>query len=382
MRAVRSAFFSLSLLKLPLCRLCGQANAAGPRVPCEYSSVIAPGLRSARWVPALGSGHLGPKARGTQLAHHVLFDVDEECRVDDVLVWRGQRVSVVETGVGDPLLLLSGLGSHADMWEPFIAEFADRRIIRFDMPGTGRSSTPLYPISIAALAELAVAVLDHFDTPRADVVGFSYGGAVAQQTACDYPNRIRRLLLAATTCGVGGVPGSIPATTALATPLRFYSRLYFDQVAAALYGGATGRDPAARAQQIRSRSLAPPPSSYGYAMQMLGATGWSSLPFLADIPHETLVISGGEDPLVPVANAQILARRIPRARLEIVKDAGHLLLWDDAPNVAARIRPFINRRAGWNPTKGNAATPARYGRTVRRPDARQRPRVALASRPH
>ncbi len=298
---------------------------------------------------------------------------------DDVLVWRSQRVNVLETGVGDPLLLLSGLGSHAEMWEPFVAEFADRRIIRFDMPGTGRSSTPLYPISIAALAELAVAVLDHFDTPRADVVGFSYGGAVAQQIACDYPNRMRRLLLAATTCGVGGVPGSIHATTALATPLRFYSRLYFDQVAAVLYGGATGRDPAARAQQIRSRSLAPPPSSYGYAMQMLGATGWSSLPFLADIPHETLVISGDEDPLVPLANAEILARRIPRARLEIVKHAGHLLLWDDAPNVAARIRPFIN---GESQARINAATAMTFGRAARRPHAGQRPRVPLPPRPH
>ena len=131
--------------------------------------------------------------------------------------------------------------------------------------------------------------------------------------------------------------------TALATPLRFYSRPYFEQVAAALYGGATGRDPEIRAEQLRIRNQAPPPSSYGYAMQLLGANGWSSLPFLDDIPHETLVINGDDDPLVPVENAQILADRIPRARLKIVKRAGHLLLWDDAPNVAVRIKPFINR---------------------------------------
>ena len=230
------------------------------------------------------------------------------------------------------------------MWAPFAAEFPERRIIRFDMPGSGLSSTPQYPISIATLAQLAVAVLDHCATPRADVVGFSYGGAVAQQAACDHPQRIRRLVLAATTCGVGAVPGSIAAMTALATPLRFYSRPYFEQVAAALYGGATGRDPDAREQQMRIRSQAPPPSSYGYAMQLLGATGWSSLPFLNAIPHETLVIAGDDDPLVPVENAQILADRIPRARLKIVKRAGHLLLWDDARNVAARIRSFINDR--------------------------------------
>jgi poly(3-hydroxyoctanoate) depolymerase len=269
------------------------------------------------------------------------------------------------------LLLISGLGSHLDMWAPFAAEFPERRIIRFDMPGTGLSSQPLYPIAITALAHLAVAVLDHYATPQADVVGFSYGGAVAQQAACNYPERIRRLVLAATTCGVGGVPGSIHAMTALATPLRFYSRPYFEQVAAALYGGATGRDPDVRAQQMRIRNHAPPPSSYGYAMQLLGANGWSSLPFLANIPHETLVINGDDDPLVPVENAQILADRIPRARLKIVKRAGHLLLWDDAPNVAARIKPFINR-ARLKPGRMQAQKPKQrrepdYARDTRLP---------------
>ena len=80
-------------------------------------------------------------------------------------------------------------------------------------------------------------------------------------------------------------------------------------------------------------------------MQLLGGMGWSSWPFLPDIPHETLVISGDEDPLVPVANAELLARRIPNARLEIVERAGHLFLWDDAENVAQRIQRFVQSQA-------------------------------------
>jgi pimeloyl-ACP methyl ester carboxylesterase len=133
-----------------------------------------------------------------------------------------------------------------------------------------------------------------------------------------------------------------------------------------LYGGATGRDPKVRAQQMRARHEGPPPSSYGYAMQMLGATGWSSLPFLHRIPHETLVISGDDDPLVPVANAHILARRIRRARLEIVKGGGHLMLWDEAPNVAARIGRFIDEGTGWSHAKNNARRPATYIGAMRR----------------
>ncbi len=259
---------------------------------------------------------------------------------DEVLSWRGHRIHVADTGDGEPLLLVSGLGCSADMWAPFVQQLAGRRIIRFDAPGTGRSSSPLFPVSIAALADLTATVLDLYDITSADVVGFSYGGAVAQQFAYDHPDRIRRLVLAATTCGVGAVAGSLQAMAAFANTLRFHSPAYFDRVAPALYGGVTGRHASARASEmIRYTS---PPSSYGYAMQLLGAAGWTSLPFLDRIRHETLVINGDDDPLVPVANAQMLAQRIPRARLEIVEKAGHMFLCDDAVNLAPRIGRFVN----------------------------------------
>jgi poly(3-hydroxyalkanoate) depolymerase len=265
----------------------------------------------------------------------------------EVFRWRGHRIHVSDTGEGDALLLVSGLGCNAEMWEPFAREFADRRILRFDAPGTGRSSTPLFPVSVAALAELAAAVLDVYDVTCADVVGFSYGGAVAQQLAYDHPDRVRRLVLAATTCGLGSMPGSLQAMAVLANTLGFYSPLYFDRVAPKLYGGVTSRDPNARANDMIKRT-ASPPSSYGYAMQLLGAAGWTSLPFLERIRHETLVINGDDDPLVPVANAQLLAQRIPRATLEIVEQAGHLFLWDDAANLAPRIGRFVSGAARTN----------------------------------
>jgi pimeloyl-ACP methyl ester carboxylesterase len=77
-------------------------------------------------------------------------------------------------------------------------------------------------------------------------------------------------------------------------------------------------------------------------MQLMGAVGWSSLSFLAEIPHETLVISGDDDPLIPVENPQLLADCIPRAKLEIVERAGHLFLWDDPEHLAERIGAFVN----------------------------------------
>ena len=254
--------------------------------------------------------------------------------------WRGHEVCVAERGAGEPLFLVPGLGCNAEMWAPFVERFPDRRLISFDAPGTGRSSTPIYPISVESLAALAVAVLDNRRIARTDVIGYSYGGAVAQQLAYDYPERIKRLVLASTTCGVGSVLGSLEALAVLATPLRFYSPSYFERTAAGVYGGVTGRDAALRQRNVQARYQLPP-SSYGYAMQLLGGMAWSSWSFLPKIRHETLVICGDDDPLVPVANGKMLANRIPRARLEIVERGGHLLLWDDAERVAPRIGRFV-----------------------------------------
>jgi poly(3-hydroxyalkanoate) depolymerase len=249
---------------------------------------------------------------------------------------------VSECGYGRPLFLVPGIGCSADMWAPFMGYFPSRRLISFDAPGTGRSSTPLYPVPVSALAALAAAVLDNRGVQCTDVIGFSYGGAVSQQLAYAYPERVSRLVLAATNCGVGSFWGSPSAMAVMTTPLRFYSQVFFENVAADVYGGVTGRDPARRVNASGAR-LRLPPSSYGYAMQLLGGMGWSSYGFLPEIRHETLVVCGDDDPLVPLVNARMLAERIPNARLEVVERAGHLLLWDEPERVAPQIGQFV----GW-----------------------------------
>jgi poly(3-hydroxyalkanoate) depolymerase len=259
----------------------------------------------------------------------------------EFLFWHGHRICISESGAGRPLFLVPGIGCSADMWAPFMDFFPDRRLISFDAPGTGRSTTPLFPVSVVSLAELATKVLDHCDVAVTDVIGFSYGGAVAQQLAYDHPHRVARLVLAATNWGWGSYWGSPEAMAVMASPLRFYSASYFERIAADVYGGATGRDSAKRQSAIGQRRRLPP-NTYGYAMQLLGGMGWSSWSFLPEIPHETLVICGDEDPLVPVANCRMLADRIPRAELEIVERAGHLLLWDEPERVAPRIARFMS----------------------------------------
>jgi poly(3-hydroxyoctanoate) depolymerase len=80
-------------------------------------------------------------------------------------------------------------------------------VITLDVPGVGASETPVVPYSMPMLSDIAVRVLDEFGVATADVVGFSFGGAVAQQIAFGHPSRVNRLVLLDISCGVGSVPG-------------------------------------------------------------------------------------------------------------------------------------------------------------------------------
>jgi poly(3-hydroxyalkanoate) depolymerase len=249
------------------------------------------------------------------------------------------RIRVSIQGSRDPLLLVMGLGGNIEMWEPLVAAMPGRETIAYDAPGTGESDLPRRPLRVRRLAAIADQLLERLGYGAVDVLGVSMGGAVAQQLAFQAPERVRRLVLAATTPGTGGVPGNPLAMAILLTPYRYYSRRYLRLVAPYLYGGGARRGPL-MAQQALAR-LHRPPSLRGYFLQMLGIAGWSSLPFLRRIRQPTLVLAGDDDPIVPVVNGRILARLIPDARLHVVRGGGHLFLLERARDSAAVIQQFL-----------------------------------------
>ncbi|HET9691169.1 MAG TPA: alpha/beta fold hydrolase [Acidimicrobiales bacterium] len=250
------------------------------------------------------------------------------------------RLRVRTTGSGPPLLLCMGIGGNLDMWEPLLAHLPDRRLITFDFPGTGGSSLSPLPPTMAANAFLVRALLRRLEVDRADVLGYSWGGVLAQHLAFQHPSVVRRLVLAATTVGLGGVPPSPVTAAHLLTPRRYYSRRYFREVAPSLYGGRHRRDPAI-VEAHATRRLGKPPSPVGYAAQLAAVTGYSTLPGLRRISAPTLVLAGGDDPIVPAANARLMARMIRRSTLRVLPDAGHLLLVDSPEVVGPIIEGFL-----------------------------------------
>ena len=253
----------------------------------------------------------------------------------------GLRLRIAtQDGEGVPLLLITGIGAHVDMWEPFAREMGDHRLIAFDAPGTGGSQRPCLPLRMPALAARAVALLDRLGVERADVLGYSWGGGLAQELARRSPDRVRRLVLCATSAGLVSVPPRPLAALMLLTPARYYHPALFRLTVPPLAGGRTARDPGALDAQSAAR-LAHPPSPVGYAYQLFAAASFSSLPWLHRLRQPTLVVAGDDDPVVPVANARLLARQIPGARLHVVHGGGHLFLLDEPEQAVPAIRRFL-----------------------------------------
>jgi pimeloyl-ACP methyl ester carboxylesterase len=254
---------------------------------------------------------------------------------------RSLRIQVRETGRGRPLLLISGIGAHVGMWRPLERELSGVRLIGYDAPGTGRSQTPVVPLSFDAHARTAEQVLDRLGYGQVDVLGHSFGGIVAQHLARRAPGRVRRLILAATTPGWGGVSGSLRTMADMFTPLRYYSRTYYERSIGGLVGGRARTDRAWLERHGDDR-LEHPPHPVGYMWEVAAlSVPPGSLPWLHTLPHPTLVLTGDDDPILPAVNSLLLAHRIPRARLFLAAGEGHLLLLDRDSAVHPVIRDFL-----------------------------------------
>ena len=245
-----------------------------------------------------------------------------------------------ERGKGFPLLMINGIGANVDMLDATESALARRsRTIAFDAPGTGRSSTPIFPLAIVSIAQVAADLLDELGYAQADVLGFSHGGLVAQELARIAPERIRRLALVSTACGWGSCLGEPAALSVLATPLRYYSRS-FGARTSELHGD---RDRIVDAS-LREARLGSPPSPLGYAYQLLAAVTWSSLAWLGTLRQPTLVIAGDDDRVTVPANGVQLARLIKNSRLHLLPGEGHLALFDPTSGAQPLLADFFSAR--------------------------------------
>lgn len=238
-----------------------------------------------------------------------------------------------------PLLLLNGIGASLELAEPFISSIPEREIIIFDMPGIGGSAPHPLPVRLSGYASLTETILSELSYPCVDVMGVSWGGALAQQFARDFPDSCRSLVLAATGMSSFILPKKWLLLAKMFTPKRFLSKDYLTQIAPEFYGGKVADSPELI---IDAFSKVIPPSKAGYFHQLMSCAGWTSASWLRHLSQPALILAGKKDPLIPVAQAKVMLKSMPSASLEIVDD-GHLFLLTQPDSIAKKIDDFLSR---------------------------------------
>jgi poly(3-hydroxyalkanoate) depolymerase len=252
----------------------------------------------------------------------------------------GQRIRVdVRPGAGVPLVLCNGIGASLEVLDPLVEQLdPDSTVVRFDVPGTGGSPTSVVPYGFPYLAWVLGQVLSKLGIGVADVLGFSWGGALAQQFAFQNPRRCRRVVLVATGTGALMVPGRPRVLAKMLTPRRFSDPAYAASIAGELYGGSvrTHGDDIAKlfVQQLHAGS------NIGYLHQLLAGSVWTSLFALPTIRQATLIVAGTDDPIIPVINAYVMNGLLPHSRLHL-HSGGHIELVHNATQLAPVIDGFL-----------------------------------------
>ncbi|WP_397603535.1 alpha/beta fold hydrolase [Sphingorhabdus sp.] len=250
-----------------------------------------------------------------------------------VAVWRASKATTKL-----PILFFNGIGANIEAMAPMAELLDDRDFITFDMPGIGGSPDPAVPYNAILMARIAALLLDRFDMPRVDVMGVSWGGAMAQQFALQNTARTNKLILVATSAGMLMVPGNPASLVKMADPRRYIDPEFMAKHFKTLYGGMVGN----KSEHIGRIT---PPSKTGYFYQLMAMMGWTSAPFLPFMKTETLIMMGDDDQIVPLANGKFLNFLIPNSELFVVKNGGHLFLLSHVEESIAKIRAFLDRDA-------------------------------------
>ena len=237
-------------------------------------------------------------------------------------------------GAGPPLLLIHGLGYARWGWEPVVEPLARSfDTILFDNRGIGESDAPPGPYTAAGMAADAVQVLDEAGVERANVVGTSLGGMIAQELALGYPQRVDKLVLACTTPG-GPQAFPMPQRTVELMQARATLREYVQNAL----------EPDPRPELVERILAYRERTAQGFepwAAQAAAGATFDAHDRLGSLTAPTLVQHGEGDVVVDPRNADLLAAAIRGARTSMYAGCGHLFMWQEPERFVSELEEFL-----------------------------------------
>lgn len=250
----------------------------------------------------------------------------------------GRRLRVARWNVSanahPPLLMLNGIGLNLELLGPLARALPEREVICFDMPGIGNSPDPIIPYTMSCMALTTAALLDRLEIERADLLGISWGGALAQQFAFQHRARTGKVVLAATTPGATMVPGNMSTLAHMADPREYTVERTLRRNLASIYNGG--------GNERISLNAVKAPSPFGFSYQLAAISTWTSLPFLSLLSMPVMIMADEQDQLVPPANAHFLHNAIPGSRLEMFDGGGHLFMLSQRDMFISKMRAFLD----------------------------------------
>ena len=241
---------------------------------------------------------------------------------------------------GHPLLLVMGLGATLDFWEFQTPAFARaHRVCVFDNRGVGRSDKPAGPYTVRALAADAACVLDACGFERAHVVGLSMGGMIAQELAIAHPQRVGKLVLAATYAR----PDERVREAAKAVPFDpaqvQAKELWKFMMGMVLSPEFIAREKP-RLRELRDRVL-PTFSIEGFNAQLAAVLSHDAAARLADVRAKTLVMKAAADKFLAPRFSDELAQLIPGAKLRTIDNGSHGFNFEQADEFNRAVLDFL-----------------------------------------
>jgi len=251
-------------------------------------------------------------------------------------------------GKGDPLILIGGAGMVKEMWEHQVDGLSHQfRVIVFDNRGVGESTVTEPGFTIADMATDVVGLMDYLQIDKTHIFGVSMGGLIAQTLALDHGKRIRNAALGCTSHG--GRFAKVPDAEVMSLlmkmsnpdiPVEERIRIRLS----IMYSKRFIREEPEEIDKIIAMALRHQPTVKGAQGQMQALSFFNIKKRLSEIRCPVLVITGGEDAMMPPENSRLIAEGIPGAELYIVKGTGHCF-FDEKPEEVNRVlATFFNRQ--------------------------------------
>jgi pimeloyl-ACP methyl ester carboxylesterase len=254
----------------------------------------------------------------------------------------GLKLRYEVRGSGAPVALIMGFSGSGRAWSERFLNLLDKhfRLVVIDNRGTGESDKPDVAWTLRDMADDIAAVLDHAKLPHTHIFGISMGGMIGQEYALAYPERVQRLVLGCTNCGMShSIPGK-PEDLARLMPQPGMSPA---DAARAAFSVACGKAFTASEagqkfidEQLIEAAKYPITPPHTFMRQFGAISGFDSFARLAKIKAPTLIFQGDDDAIVPVQNADVLNQSIAGSRKHILKGVGHMFFWE-APEEATRV---------------------------------------------